>query len=272
MYGSAQTRGMRGLPDESKGFSHKGNIYRRQKISSKTLLRPVASELESRPCTQCGWAISAHSARQERKQEVSTSRKLTFVAVLVFCLAVSPMMMAQSSGFTNNHFEVGAFADYFRLSSPNPNINFVGVGGRVGFNVHPNVALEAEMSYDFGRNITTTTSNGGTTNFFQSRTRPITGLFGPKFQVGTDGPFRAFVTAKVGFTTFSHSTASPTSGFVSGVSDIANGGANFAVYPGAGIEAFAGPIGIRLEAGDDIYFLNGARNNLKVSVGPVIRF
>ena len=51
-----------------------------------------------------------------------------------------------------------------------------------------------------------------------------------------------------------------------------NGGANFALYPGAGIEAFAGPIGIRLEAGDDIYFLNGARNNLKVSVGPVIRF
>src|SRR6478672_4644796 len=98
-----------------KGFLTTGNIYRRQKISSKTRLEPVASELESRPCTQCGWAIPAHPARQERKQEVSTSRKLTFVAVLVFCLAVSPMMMAQSSGFTNNHFEVGAFADYFRL-------------------------------------------------------------------------------------------------------------------------------------------------------------
>ena len=43
-----------------KGFLTTGNIYRCQKISSKTLLRPVASELESRPCTQCGWAISAH--------------------------------------------------------------------------------------------------------------------------------------------------------------------------------------------------------------------
>jgi hypothetical protein len=203
---------------------------------------------------------------------VSTLNKLSIIAVLIFGLAVPSMMMAQSSGFTNNHFEVGVFADYFRLSQPNPAINYVGVGGRVGFNVHPNVALEAEMAYNFERNITTTTSTGGTTNFFQTRTRPIHGLFGPRFQVGTDGPFRAFFTTKVGFVTFSHSTASPTSGFVSGVSDIANGGARFALYPGAGIEAFAGPIGIRLEAGDDIYFLGGARNNLKVNIGPVIRF
>jgi hypothetical protein len=227
---------------------------------------------KSQPCTQVIGRIPRYRARQERIQEVSTPRKATFIAVLFFCLAVSPMMMAQSSGFTNNHVEVGVFADYFRLSTPDPNINYVGVGGRLGFNVHPNVALEAEMAYDFGRNFTTTTSSGGTTNFVRTRTRPITGLFGPKFQVGTDGPFRAFVTAKVGFTNFSRSTASPTSGFVSGVSDIANGGANFAVYPGAGIEAFAGPIGIRLEAGDDIYFRNGARNNLRVTLGPVIRF
>ncbi len=203
---------------------------------------------------------------------MSTLRKLSVLAVLITALTLPSLTMAQSSGFTNNHFELGVFADYFRFSSSDPDINYVGVGGRLGFNVHPNVALEAEMGYDFGRNITTTTSNGGTTNFFRTRTRPIHGLFGPKFQVGTDGPFRAFVTTKVGFVTFSHSTASPTSGFVSGVSDIANGGARFAVYPGAGIEAFAGPIGIRLEAGDDIYFLGGARNNLKVNIGPVIRF
>lgn len=28
-------------------------------------------------------------------------------------------------------------------------VNFVGLGGRVGFNVNPNIALEGEMSYDF---------------------------------------------------------------------------------------------------------------------------
>lgn len=191
--------------------------------------------------------------------------------MLAFVLALPSITMAQSSGSTYNHFEAGVFADYFRLSTPNPNINYVGFGARVGFNVHPNVALEAEMAYDFDRNITTTTSSGGTTNFFRARTRPLHGLFGPKFQIGKDSPFRAYFTTKVGFVSFSHSTASPTSGFVSGVSDIANG-ARFALYPGAGIEAFAGPIGIRLEAGDDVYFLGGARNNLKVNIGPVIRF
>jgi hypothetical protein len=39
-----------------------------------------------------------------------------------------------------------------------------------------------------------------------------------------------------------------------------------------GFEAFAGPIGIRAEVGDDIYFDHGAHNNLKVSFGPQLRF
>ena len=44
------------------------------------------------------------------------------------------------------------------------------------------------------------------------------------------------------------------------------------MYPGGGFEAFAGPIGVRAEVGDDIYFLNGAHNNLGVSLGPQFRF
>jgi len=51
-----------------------------------------------------------------------------------------------------------------------------------------------------------------------------------------------------------------------------NGDTQFALYPGAGVEGFWGPFGMRLEVGDEIYFDNGARNNLKVTVGPVIRF
>ena len=45
-----------------------------------------------------------------------------------------------------------------------------------------------------------------------------------------------------------------------------------ALYPGAGIEGHVGRVGLRLDVGDMIYFDNGARNNLKVSVGPYIRF
>ena len=44
------------------------------------------------------------------------------------------------------------------------------------------------------------------------------------------------------------------------------------VYPAAGVEAFAGPIGLRLEAGDDVYFHSGAHNNLRVTIGPQFRF
>jgi len=75
------------------------------------------------------------------------------LAVLIFSLAVPSFLAGQStsSDYTNNHVEIGTFADYFRLSRTTPNINFVGVGGRAGFNVHPNIQLEAEMSYDFER-------------------------------------------------------------------------------------------------------------------------
>ena len=42
--------------------------------------------------------------------------------------------------------------------------------------------------------------------------------------------------------------------------------------PGAGVEASLGPVGLRLELGDDIYFNSGAHNNLRVTFGPILRF
>jgi len=47
---------------------------------------------------------------------------------------------------------------------------------------------------------------------------------------------------------------------------------NAALYPGAGIEATLGPVGLRLEAGDEIYFNQGAHNNLRITFGPFLRF
>ena len=94
--------------------------------------------------------------------------------------------------------EIGAFADYFRLAAPNPAINFVGAGGRLAFNVHPNIQLEAEMSYDFARNFTSTFSNGVTTQFVTTNLRPLTGLFGPKFQAGTSDRFACLLPERSG--------------------------------------------------------------------------
>ncbi len=177
------------------------------------------------------------------------------------------MLLAQSV----DHFEVGAFADYYRQSDPfSPTVNFIGLGGRAGFNVRPSIQMEAEMAYDFRRNYTNTFTNGVTTTLVPSKTRVLHGFFGPKFQTGA-GPFRVFLTGKVGFDNFNVTTQNAPAGFTNSVG-LTNGATYFAVYPGGGFEAFAGFIGIRAEAGDDIFFNNGAHNDLRAMVGPQFRF
>jgi hypothetical protein len=190
------------------------------------------------------------------------------IGLLVSTLFLAaPILIAQDH---SDHVEVGAFADYFRFSQTSPERNFVGVGGRAAVNVHRDVQLEAEMAYDFKRNFTQEFSDGVRTQFFNTRFRTLHGFFGPKFQSGS-GPFRVFVTGKVGFDNFSISNQNVLAGFKS-VIGLDNGRTDFALYPGGGVEAFAGPIGVRLEAGDDIYFDHGAHNNLRVTVGPQFRF
>ncbi len=185
---------------------------------------------------------------------------------IILLLFAAPALIAQDY----DHAEVGVFADYFRLADQSPFQNFLGVGGRAAFNLHPSIQLEAEMAYDFKRSYTQTFSDGVSTEVVNTHFRTLHGFFGPKFQTGS-GPFRFFVTGKVGFENFSVTNDNATSGFVNTVG-LTNGTTRFAVYPGGGIEAFAGPIGVRAEIGDDIYFLNGAHNNMRVSLGPQFRF
>jgi hypothetical protein len=180
-----------------------------------------------------------------------------------------PMLMAQESN--SDHVEIGVFADYFRLNNnAAPVSNFFGVGGRAAFNLNSNAQLEAEMAYDFERNYTSTFSDGVTTANVNSSFRTLHGFFGPKFQTGS-GAFRVFVTGKVGFDNFSVNHQSAGSGFVNTVG-LTNGATYFAVYPGGGIEGFVGPIGLRAEIGDDIYFNGGAHNNMLITFGPQFRF
>jgi hypothetical protein len=89
-------------------------------------------------------------------------------------------------------------------------------------------------------------------------------LFGPKFPTSS-GPFRAYVTGKLGLINFSVSDQNAPAGFVGALGGIQTGDTRFAMYPGGGVEGFWGPIGLRLEAGDEIYFDNGTHNNFKVT-------
>jgi hypothetical protein len=182
------------------------------------------------------------------------------------------------SAYNYDHGEVGAYADYFRFKPSGTAVNFLGVGGRVAFNVHPNVALEAEMNYDFAQDYTSSSSSGNavgaSTVLTTTSLRPLTGLFGPKFQFGTSSAFRAFLTGKVGFINFTTTNANNVSGSgaSSAVSSVGGPGTFLALYPGGGIEGFWGPFGLRLDAGDEIYLNNGTWNNLRVAFGPTFRF
>ena len=100
--------------------------------------------------------------------------------------------MAQSY----DHGEVGAFADYMNLSATDPHINFIGIGGRAAFNVHHNVQIEAEMSYDFKRGFASTFSDGVTTELVNTQGPSTDWTFGPKFMTGS-GPFKPMRPARL---------------------------------------------------------------------------
>ncbi len=196
-------------------------------------------------------------------------RRILGLAILSMIIAAPSWLLAADY----EHAEVGIFADYLSFSPTTPNINFVGFGARAGFHVNPHVQLEGEMNYDFQRSFTSSCNGScvpGVT-FVTTKFRPLTGLFGPKFE--TPGPFKFFVTGKVGFINFTTSSAAVTPGTVGGaIAGVGGAGTHFALYPGAGVEGFWGPFGLRLDVGDEIFLNNGTHNNLRVTFGPQLRF
>ncbi|HKW18338.1 MAG TPA: hypothetical protein VJO35_12600 [Terriglobales bacterium] len=197
-------------------------------------------------------------------------KRIMWIGIIGLLTAAPSWLAAQESG-NYDHGSVGIFADYFRFSPGASTTNFVGFGARAAFNASHYVALEGEMNYDFERNFTTVCHNCASTSFSTTRLRPLTGLFGPRFE--TPGPFKFFVTGKVGFINFTTTSSAVTPGSVgNSISSVGGGGTHFAVYPGAGIEGFWGPFGLRAEVGDEVYFSNGTFNNLRITFGPQLRF
>ena len=188
-----------------------------------------------------------------------------FAPFLALCLVVaSPAVFAQ------DHVAVGAYADYFRLSQTDT--NFVGVGGRLGVGLGHRVMLEAEMSYDFNQVFTENFANGGTITVNRSNYRLLHGLFGPKLALGHTN-FHPFVTIKGGFVNARFDAAPATLGtFVSNVQNLRDKNVMGSVYPGGGLEGHIGPVGLRLDVGDEIYFNGGTHHNFRASFGPYIRF
>ena len=188
-------------------------------------------------------------------------------------LAVVCFLMFATSSALAQRVEAGVFLDYLDISQTGTN-NF-GLGARFGYRVHRDVLLEGEFAYDYGinfdeayRNI----ANGNITAIERTSIGVTQGLIGPKLQP-SGGGFRPYVTFKSGFVDFRLSPSLlPYSDVASTVFGLRTSSLNAAIYPAAGVEATLGPVGLRLEAGDEIYFNSGAHNNLRITFGPVLRF
>jgi hypothetical protein len=191
----------------------------------------------------------------------------TGLALLICFLVGNPSLFAQK------RVQAGVFLDYLDVSQTSTN-NF-GLGARFGYRVHHDVMLEGELAYDYGINFGETYRNIGNGDIaaIENTSLGVThGLFGPKLQP-SGGGFRPFITLKGGFMDFRLSPGLlPLSNAVSTLLDLRTASWNAAIYPAAGAEAAIGPVGLRFEVGDEVYFNNGAHNNLRLTFGPMVRF
>jgi hypothetical protein len=191
------------------------------------------------------------------------------VALLLFLAGwLVPLASAQ------DHLQVGAYGDYFRISQTKTNL--AGLGARVGYKAFSHVMLEGEMSYDFKQAFTEGFTDNSTVpptvTVVNSNLKVLHGLFGPKIVAG-HGAIRPFLMVKGGFINFRMDPRNPSfAGFVSSVNNLRANNVSGTLYPGAGLEGHIGPVGLRLEAGDEIYFTGGAHHNPRVAFGPFIRF
>lgn len=190
------------------------------------------------------------------------------LVLLIFAAVAVPAGFAQE----NDHIQAGIFANYFRASQTST--NFAGLGGRLGFTTMGGLKIEAETAYDFNQVFTegfTNTSNG-TVTLQRSNLRVLHGMFGPKFELG-HRRLRPFVTVKGGGIVFRFDQRPATLGtFTSSVQGLRTNNVNGVFYPGGGLEGFVGPVGLRLDLGDEMYFNHGTRNNFRLAFGPYIRF
>jgi len=191
-------------------------------------------------------------------------RKLAVLAAIA--LVGPPSLSAQK------RVEAGVFLDYLGISQTKTT-NF-GLGARFGYRLHRNIMLEGELAYDYGVNFDEAYLNlvtGDITAIEHTSVGVTQFLLGPKFQ--PHGRFRPFATIKAGFMDFRLSPSLlPYGDVVSEILGLRTSNLNPAIYPGGGIEAAIGPVGLRLEFGDEIYFNSGGHNNLRFTFGPILRF
>jgi hypothetical protein len=193
-------------------------------------------------------------------------RKHSLLWLLPFLAVLTPQAFTQDTD-THDRGDFGIYFDYTRLQAVKT--NFFGIGARAGVNINPHIAVEGEFAYDFNRSIgPSCPPPPATVDCLIPSASLWHGLFGAKIQ--TAGPVRMFALAKGGFLRLDVSGIGTITGLTGGSTTSTHG----AFYPGGGVEF--GRSGrrwaIRLEAGDEIFWDNGANHNFKFMGGPQIRF
>jgi hypothetical protein len=196
-----------------------------------------------------------------------------FVTYSVFMLSiVVRCALAQTSAPLYNT-EVGIFAENFRLGRISPALNMPGAGARITLFPQSWFNLEAEASYDFTQTFTSSWSNGFVTDNLTTHLRVARGLGGVNFSKKFQKNMRLFATVKAGTIDFNASTVGIPQGFTNPLDPATTGGTDFLLYPGGGLQYFFVRWGLRLDAGDDMYFDHGHRyNNIRITFGPTFRF
>ena len=207
-----------------------------------------------------------------KSQEI-LSRVSKFYLVIIIIITTILVCASSSRLLAQERVEAGVFVDYLNISQTNTD-NY-GLGARLGVRFNRFIVAEGEVAYDYGinfaeayRNIT----NGNVRAIANTSIGVTHGLFGPTLKPPR-GAFRPFVTLKGGFVDFRFSSGLlPYSDAASVILGLRSSSLNGAIYPGGGVEASLGPIGLRLEFGDEIYFNHGGHNNFRATFGPIIRF
>jgi hypothetical protein len=169
------------------------------------------------------------------------------------------------------HLEVGGFASYGNFDVPRFPDTAVGVGGRLDINITPWLALEGEGSYDFKHPGFEIVSNGATVDVTTLRLGIVHGNGGLKFQL-KGGSYFFFLKGGVLDFLPDVRTTSVVGTILNNQPRTGTSTINASFYPGAGIGFHAGPLGIRVDAGDEIYWTDTAHHNLRITFGPTVRF
>jgi hypothetical protein len=188
--------------------------------------------------------------------------------LLVVCFAA---FASVSQAQEDDKFQAGIFADYFRSGATGTNM--FGLGGRAGIDLVPHVTLEGDLAFDFNRAFTNGFSyDGGGASFITSGVKTLDAFFGPRYTI-THGRIRPFVELKAGFIDYMFNNVPVGSTSTSnGIQNLLNQNVNAALLAGGGVEGKVGPVGLRLDVADQMYFNHGAQQGLRVTFGPVIRF